>query len=445
MTAYETQAIEKPAIDEVSKYRLYEKQEPFPYQTVKANVRELAEADSIDREVLKKLDALGLEDFHFEVHTRKGRPAETREPKDPAGEEHTPNIYVLLHGWTGNHGIFTDIKNENGLTIVEEILGRDPDAIIITPDGNGFGGTTFKPDINSLDERINLSTPKAYADQIEFLLKDIFLFDEEALKEVRIAGHSMGGACAYEMAKRGYEAVAIAPAALPVVDEINEVKELFPKSVSVRNIDNLRNSVRSIYTGLGYSNKLANYVRDRSNIPSEKIVQTVFEKVLAGYLMGYDTPGELDATLNRQIIDELTYIHDEELSSEKLATVAATMFALAQGVSVTDWSNEEIKMVGNKMQAVFLGERDALVKKKDGPDFQKVLAAQMLAINNPEVQREGADLSVELSRVTQVIRNAGHYSTLYHQQIIDAIIRPSKHEVKYGNAKTKEKLEPVSA
>jgi pimeloyl-ACP methyl ester carboxylesterase len=438
----ETGEIEKSPITDESKYHRHEKQEPFPYQTIEANVKELAEANTVNPEVLNKLDALGLEDFHFEVHTRINRPTEKRVgPEDKI----TPNIYVLLHGWTGNHSIFTNVKNENGLTMVEEILLRDPDAIIITPDGNGFGGTKFKPELNSLDERINLSTPQAYADQIEFLLKDIFQFDEITLEQVRVAGHSMGGACAYEMARRGYEAVAIAPAALPVVEELKDIHDLFPKSVKTGTLDNLQDSVRSVYLGLGFSNQLAHFARERTNIPSEKIVQAVFEKILSGYLMGYDTPGNLDKTINRQIIDQLTNIHSEELTAEKLATVAATMFALAQGVSVTKWTNEDIKTMGNNVQAVFLGERDTLVKKKDGPDFQKVLAAQLLKTEDVNVQREGADLSRSLSGVTEVIKNAGHYSTLYHPQVIEAIVKPTKAEIKYGSAKVNGNLESITA
>jgi pimeloyl-ACP methyl ester carboxylesterase len=413
-----------------------EHQEPFSYQSAKGNLKELCENGEMDPDLLRRLKGFGLEDFHIEVHTLNTNTSEANKSIKNSVETQTPeddhpHVYVLLHGWTGNHKIFTDIKDENGLTMVEEILSRDPKAVIITPDGNGFGGTRFRSDIPSMEKRVTYATPEAYANQIEFLLEEVFGFTEEDKKNIRILGHSMGGAAAYQLAERGYEAIAVAPAALPVKQEmITEQK--FPISVGPGNIAVFREQVRPLYKSLGFSNHFAKEARDRLNIPSEKIVQVFFENLLANYFMGNETPGAIPDDINRRIVAELIAIHNEELERDKIPTVASTMYGLAEGLSTSRWKPENIEMFSDKVQTVFLGSQDTLVGSSDAADFQKTLVRNYVGYPNAERQMRAGKILENIQHRTTTFNNAGHYSTLYQKEVFDALVAPTKKPHEYS-------------
>src|SRR3989344_4167975 len=109
-------------------------------------------------------EELGLEQMNFKVFSRA--PGEI-------GELKGRNVYVLIHGWTANHHIFSDIKKENDLTFVEEILARDPDALVIGADVNGFGETRFKKELLKDKTLKDKCTVEAGAAQVDFLLAEV--------------------------------------------------------------------------------------------------------------------------------------------------------------------------------------------------------------------------------------------------------------------------------
>ena len=407
--------------------------EAFEYQSGQISLAELIEQTIPDAEekeqTLRTLYELGLEDITAEVFMRTS-------DDDTVGSIKDKEIYEMWNGWTGTGEIYSNVRGENGLTSVEETLARNPNAIVIAGDGNGFGGTTFRKELKGRKLR-PYCTAEQYAKQVDFFTETLGLTPED----VRVLGHSMGGAMATVLAgKHGYTCVAAAPAAYPTAENIQTMKEEmegFEIDMDLRKTHPLataKNKILSeqIYNILGESVK-ASRILGKLSAP---VVGGIFTEI-APFLMGKMSD---DPSIQKDMEDSLFPIHQGELSADKLPVVSESILNLARGIDLSEWSMEDFSRLEN-LQVVGAGH-DTLVTPPELNSFWAVATAMciqkeqeiQLACNQAEAQGEIPEkLSIDLETAKKALLvtsshftynsmrknqvEGGHYAALYHPRI----------------------------
>jgi len=368
-----------------------------------------------EREKLaEKYNTLGLKDITFNCLSRDESFKENLKGK---------HVYVLMHGWTASNDIYSEVHMGGGLSVAEQIMAMDPDAIIITPDGNGFGGSVFRENILKGDGFNEYCTAEAYAKQMDFLIRDVLGLDPA---EITIAGHSMGGAATYEMIGLGYKnGVAIAPAAFPSRESLDETKEKVQGEEGNRVKTTLEkygiNLSAIIYDVIGGSVKLGEGVMKLNttltNKMAEATVREIFE-LITPHLMGKEITGI--PKVDKRMIEELVRIHAKEVIPKKYAVVSGSIKVLGNGTNYSKWNEEKLGNVA-RVEA-FSGTTDVLVQPRDFEANGVVLAIK--AIDTPH-ERPVAEVVAKNQEDSHKI-NGGHYAGVYHPAVIAAIVKKGK-------------------
>jgi len=364
------------------------------------------------REILDKHEALGLENIAFNVFSKD---------KDFKGDYTNKNVYVLLHGWTANKDIFSEVSMSGGISVVEQIMAMDPDAVIICPDGNGFGKSLFREDVKAKKNFGEYCTSEAYAKQMDFLIRDVL---KVPLEQVTVAGHSMGGAATYQLMKNeDYKnGVAMAPAAFPSAETIRRFKEK-AKNIGYANIESVLkqfniNGSALLYNILGSSVTLGNNIRELGGkLPApfvEKIVENIFT-IITPYLMGKTIEGAKQT--DGKIINSLTGIHSVEITPEKYKVVSEAIKQLGKGIDYSNWKPDDydafIKVI------TYWGTEDVLVQPNDLEG--NILMAFMGAMGTAKQDIIDHALSQNLEDSQKIV--GGHYSTVYNPVVIADIVK----------------------
>lgn len=351
-------------------------------------------------------ERFGLESLHFKIYTtwdgyQRGFDIGTalnnrvnhklhvglNEKDMREGVCYEPQFRFLIGGWTSDASMW---ELPEGESIIKQILAKNPNAIVIAVDPNGFGKSKYKDGL-SQGELVDKVSVKNAADQIEWLATKILGLTEQQLIESLGFGHSMGGAIMIELVKRGYfkgkkevegKSIAVTPAMLiPAGYKVPEsvktglesirtedpvffaelVKE-FPKIIKelydtepdddddiFRNFQegfetpeitgivtgteyNPKNPhIRGVYAALSvliYSGAIAEAVPLLDKI-ADPVTKAVFDQMLADRLMGAKKPE--DVKRFSEILAALKKTHGEVLLQKKLLS-AAVMFVLAKGV-----------------------------------------------------------------------------------------------------------------
>ncbi len=345
-------------------------------------------AEAAGEETSKQFNELGLEKQHFKIHSTKQYDIETLKQEINIPNK---NIYVLLHGWTGTNEIWDSVHKQPDMkTTIEQILEKDPNALIITPDGPGFGQTEMQD--MPFDKLVDKVSPDAYADQIEFVLKNQLGITEKKRKNVFMMGHSWGGAATLMVAAKGYvpseNCIAIAPALLPKFEPKKFLKDPFSK-------------MRATYFTLGGGLDMGDFINQY--IDADKLTNRVIDSnqidMLMRKLMGTTTSGELTPEEMDQNFKELKQIHGKEMRKTKIS--AAVMMALARGTDFSNINEVNQSTAYNRMGAcsIMVGDKDDLAPRLETSIFVTG-KSENTAITST---LEGAF----------VVHNAGHYSILY--------------------------------
>ncbi|MFZ5424858.1 MAG: serine aminopeptidase domain-containing protein [Patescibacteria group bacterium] len=372
--------------------------------------------------------ALGLENINANVFSR-----EAGELGDKIKEK---NVYVLLHGWTGNESIYSSVKQENQLTIAEEIMAKDPNAVVITMDGNGFGETNFREDVLQGDLQ-QYCTPEAYAAQVDFFVSHVLGFKDEDKDNVSIMGHSMGGAAAMILGARyGYEnTVALSPALFPSKENLLEIEETFEDATHASKMEDLlkrlgyRTSGDGRYAFVGTVAKVGAQTKKALPQVTNKATEVFFNFVGPNY-MGEEITGNLGT--DKQLVSDLMEIHRGEVDKHALVDYALTN--LRRGVDFSSWSLEEITRLNDS--AVLTSEKDKLVTPKDVVNLLKTISSYELLlasskspedlnsneINAIKAQVEAVNHGVESETLQRIIVPGGHYATVYNEAGVDILV-----------------------
>src|SRR3989344_109871 len=341
---------------------------------------------------------LTLQDIKFHVYSRE------KDDDGSIGDRPDRKVYLLLHGWTATHAIYTDVIRHNDLTMVEEILARDPSAIIVVPDGNGFGESRFNKDTKRRTV-YDKSSPEYYAMQMQFLAGTVLKLDEyndeskvnEASDRVAILGHSMGGAAAMIMATRwGYKnCLASAPALFPTTENEQYMK-------SHQDILRKNKAAERLYRFLGSSVKLAGYVEKlkgfMSSLSELAVKQTFY--VIGKELMGRKISG--DPKKDKTMLQHLGAIHVDELTTDKLLTVSTTVLNLMNGVDFSEWTMQEIANLENV--DIICGKFDTLVPWEELMFTLTTISAYALDAKNAGVPgaEEASEAAVKLVQRVEI-------------------------------------------
>lgn len=364
---------------------------------VEENLNEHYIKENLTPEAVTAFEELGLENLHIKTHTKEQLSHEALKAKIKDGNT---NVYVLLHGWTGTSGMWDAVEvPPSNLTIVEQILSADPEAVIITPDGDGFGKSAFKDE--SIEELTKISGPEGYAKQIDFALKHYYGLDHNERDNVYAMGHSLGGATVGVMVGHGTlkaeNCIEICPALLPT-------KEMMEKEEHSEEIQ----KVRDWYRFLGNLTKTAQMVKEF--IPAaegltDALVDKVASLMLMAHLMGSKNPGSLSKEQFRSILAQLYDIHAPE--TPKKVTTAA-MFALEKGVDI-DPKTTELNLKEMAKVDQYTGEHDVLAPPMHAEITLKAKSITTLAEpdNNDEPEYDQGGL--------YLVGGAGHSSVVYEK------------------------------
>lgn len=405
-------------------------------------------------------ESLALQDLKFHIYSREWGGDGSIEDRPEK------KVYVLLHGWTATHAIYSDVIRHNNLTMVEEILARDPSAIIVVPDGNGFGESRFKkqferPEIDMYresthNEKMTLieaqrmiisdkSTPEYYAMQMEFLIGVVLDLEgayNEKLEKVRgsdrvaVLGHSMGGSAAMVMAvKWGYQhCLASAPALFPTKRN-EEYME------SHQDLLRENKAAERLYRFLGNSIDLAFHVERLKGFMSslsEFTVKQVFYAI-GKELMGRKISG--DPEKDKIMLQHLGAIHVDELTTDKLLTASTTILNLINGIDFSKWSMQEIANLENV--EIISGKFDTLVPWEELMFTLTTISAYALDAQSEGVpgSDEAADAAVKLvqrviipglvkGEVYKKEDDSGHYRALLGDETVTRKLVAMVHENK---------------
>ena len=417
----------------------------FGYYEAQITALDLAQSleQSEQQRIQEGLEILGLNNFNFSVHSR--------EAGDLQKDLKEKNIYVLLHGWTADQGIYKDVHQPNGLTSVEEIMARDENAVVVTLDGNGFGGTTFRSEL--VEKGIGARcSPEAYAAQVDFLLADVLNFPDDVKENVSFMGHSMGGAAALIISATYPEygdCIAAAPAIFPTADNFRELDSLY-KELETETMEvspthkgrittllakaGIRTPTDVVYGALGGSTWVGSKTKAYFEATTKGITQFGF-KATGTYLMGREITGDVNA--DRDILKQLHGIHVNEF--EEYGTVSETIMQLKRGVDFSRWSLEDFARLQQKTEIV-TGANDTLVTQEDVRNFFRVTTAyeMKLGLVNPEMQSPDAmrtikasifELEDTLKDPNSALRTqlpGGHYAPVYSERTITSLTDNAK-------------------
>jgi pimeloyl-ACP methyl ester carboxylesterase len=400
-------------------------------------------------------EELGLEELFFKVYRKKNsQPLDNRTSSQTStvqsigdffkkGEsEKTPNTYLLLHGWTGDHSIFEE-------EVMKKIFDKDPTAVIICPDGDGFGKSKFRSDINPID-LLKKCGPDGYAAQMDFLLKDVLELSVEERKNINIYGHSLGGAAAMIMAGQGYgkKIVAVCPAAFsrkskaPLEVEygdfmdqevINYIKNKGHVNFEtpIGSAPNVPRTYRMLAMLLGISAMSDAALKKFPLLHAlpKNLTHITFDKVLADHLMGTKDFDVFHAARMNNIMGRQKLAHGREINAN-LRLASFVMFQLSRGIDL-ELDTEEgkiraaniankvtiISADNDKLGAVYLS-RDPTQLKNMAPDPRgEALISQIEAA-------AGSNRFVDIRTV-----RGGHYAPVYYQESIDALLE-NLHKIK---------------
>ncbi|MBD3366323.1 hypothetical protein GF360_03225 [candidate division WWE3 bacterium] len=400
----------------------------FEYHAKKTTLREeltgeLAKTKGAEfREFGRKFEQLGLADMGFAIYTRRNQ----REAALEKGEKmDPPNVYILGHGWTGTKDIYSEIPMETQMSMVEAIMEQDPDAIVVTMDGNGFGDSPFRTEVLEdealLKEKIR---PESYADQIQFLSEEVL---GVPLEEVSYVGHSMGGAAAFELSTRGCgSCVALSPAAFPTEELLGEAEVISRKSKNLlQEALNKLGSIKGlnlstlVYEVLGTSVRFGEafgQISSQAEKISEAVVGQVFE-LLSNYLLG----AELDPETRKALVG----IHKSQLTAQRFPAVSNAILELKEGMPLEDFAENSENLI------VFQGESDVLVRPEDlkrtaASVLVKTLESSQWDENDPAVKKIVV-LVEQLLDESQIV-TGGHYAQVYNPTVpkVVASMHPNK-------------------
>jgi|GEM_PF-5059148 len=398
------------ATPEEAEFEYYE----YPSTAVKVlRKQELGEEER--SKLAETYNSLGLKDIAFNCYSRD------TEFKENIASKH---VYVLAHGWTGNKDIYSEVQMSGGLSVVEQIMAMDPDAVIITPDGNGFGGTNFRGEVLQDEEFGKYCTAEAYAKQMDFLIKEVLDIDPST---VTIVGHSMGGAMTYEIMRLGYKnGVAIAPAAFPSKESLEEISTK-AKETNIENILKKHgiNISSVIYDVISGGINLGESIRNLGGEIAQPIIDGIISKVfntLTPYLMGKNIEGIKDIDI--KIIEKLVEIHAKEVTPEKYKVVSEAIKQLGNGTNYDTWTEEDF---GNTAKVdAFSGTADVLVQPKDFEANEVSLLIN--AVGTTSEQEVATTVSKNLKEQNKIA--GGHYAGVYNSRVIAAIVRKGKEKNK---------------
>jgi len=350
-------------------------------------------------------EGLGLKELYFEMYfgseavTRTGKTGALGFPEVDTEDQH---IYVLLHGWTGTGALFSQVPSQYGnRSLVAEIIARDPKAVIIVPDGVGFGYSEYNQDLGkNLKDKCTI---RAYSEQVEFILGDLLGIDKERRSDVHVMGHSMGGAATLDLTARGWGKpetnVAVAPALMASTEE--------------RSYGQITATYAALQSLLGRVEAI------RKSVPGEsapklisKLTGLVFNNVLARPLMGEQTNGDVDKKVFKGIMDVLKPLHLEQLLT-KLELSSVVMGNLQQGVKPDEYTEGELeRMAGcNKV----CGAKDNLGGGRELRIFFP-LRGQIRGSASPD-----SYWGTLYRQTTKIISNAGHYAPLFSPEALDPL------------------------
>ncbi len=390
------------------------------------------------KEIQEGLRDLGMKDMYAKVYSREG---------GELGENlKDKNVYVLLHGWTGNHAIYDEVEQGNHLTVVEEIMAKDPNAVIIAMDGNGFGESKFTDD--AIKDIKKYCTPEAYAKQVDFFLSEVLGYeDNEDKTGITIMGHSMGGAAAMLLsAKYGYEnPVALAPALFPSRENLTDIEQKFEDPSKVGRMEKIlryagyRHPGDFRYGFVGAAAKLGEETNKALPPVARYATETFFQFVGPGY-MGENITG--DPEQDAAILEKLLHIHRGELGTHTLVKHALTN--LRNSVNFNEFSLKELERLHNV--AVFTGADDKLVTPQDVTQLLRAMTAyeliraaernaageltedelmpiraQIEAIEHIDSQHD--QVSSRSQTLKRIVGKGGHYSPVYGGLAVDALVQ----------------------
>lgn len=434
------------------------KEEFFAYNTYTANATKIIEqmaTKDIERaaEVRANLTETGLKDIHAEIYTRGNLQNEQQLAEK--------NVYVLLHGWTASHEIYSDVKQENHFTIVEEILARDPNALIIAMDGNGFGETNFTRHVLDHDlERY--CTPEAYAHQVDFFVEDVLGFSRSEKSQISISGHSMGAAAGLILgAKENYQnVVANAPAFFPMHKNLLEIAQFFSE---YEDSDAFRKFLRSIgvhtqgdltYAAISSAARAGKVVnrmtRDIARKPVSAITSAIF-KYIGPPLIGKKTSNTPEH--DTSIRESLAVIHKKQARREP-ALVQLALSNLRSSVDLSEFSLEELANLNDCF--VITAEDDLLVTPSDQANLIRAITAyQVIKAFKTPVEELSVEQREEIVAEVEAVMRAqslegnryvipgGHYASVFSQLSMDALVQGAIHLREKRNQTSKETVTQI--
>ncbi len=431
---------ELPVVEHVprlAKLNLYQEhalsgEKGFSYYSSNLKAKSFFEANSesvASAEFNAKLFELGLEDMNANIYSREaGELGENLKEK---------NLYVLLHGWTGNNTIYSDIKGDEGMSVVEEILAKDPNAVIVALDGNGFGGTKFRPDV--LPNLQDYCTPEAYAQQVDFFITEALGYGDDKKIDVSIMGHSMGGAASMILgAQYGYDnTVALAPALFPTRENLTDIETKMEDPNESTQMEKLlrklgyRTEGDGRYAFIGAVATLGSYTK-RVLPKTTKLSTDAFFNFVGPNSMGENITG--DPAKDAEILDSLLHIHGNELDTHEL--VAYTLTNLRRGVDFSSWTLYEVERLNRS--AVFTGQEDKLVTPDDVVNLLKTISAYELikAVEEGSLRELTEDdlvairaqvnavkFNKEHPAIKRITIPGGHYAPVFGGPAVDALVQ----------------------
>lgn len=340
-----------------------------------------------------RMEELGLENIGYSIMTRHKLPDK-------------PNYYVLAHGWTATREIYTEVKPENGLTVAEQIMALDPNAVIIAMDGNGFGETRFKESvIKDKDKLAEKCNADAYAEQIDFLVTQVLDLDRS---QVQAVGHSMAGDAVMELASRGYSATAIAPARFLTEEDSTELDTY--KKLEKEKVQPLLYSGLALGTGLASGvGKIGAIGRNISEISVEKTFQ-----VIRDWLMGSEF------AFNEPILKQLLKIHKTQLTADRLRIVSETIRQLQIGRRRT-WSEEEITNLEGL--EIIAGGEDTLVPPQNLRRTLEFIEMKLIKANIDKDSKAMKIFTGLKKRINKhFIKDGSHYGVFYNKNTASTIV-----------------------
>lgn len=332
----------------------------FEYKSAELNASEFSLTEAQQKYMT---ETLGLEDLHFRVFQRPLDHLSGEHPASNIGDYKDKHIYMLLHGWTATGEIFSEVPQDNQLTIVEEILAKDPSAVILVGDFNGFGGTNFNKSTLKSSKFSEKCTVSAYAAQADFLITNVLKVRQDSFEEhdgviktvvasdnFRLLGHSMGAATVEELVMDyGYppeHAVACAPAEYPTWESIEQLLEVHAQLSKLFKESKRRTDL--VYTVIGRGMWLGDIV---AKFPSVGVGDTVSGAVVskvydgaAPFLIGTQvTSGEG----NKHAHDKLDAIHASQFyNTAKYPVISQVMLGLRKGRDFTHSTIQQLERYG---------------------------------------------------------------------------------------------------